>query len=138
MIVSTVSGRMRIRLHRLKSYRISSIAKKNIETLSDVIDVRCNPSAGSMVIRFDDQTDVELLENQVDRIIREAQSSAQRGRKATGKKINQAVKIGMISSLAGSLIYAAYGKKKAHINYGKAFLAFASLHMLKHYKTLLR
>ncbi len=139
MIVSTVSGRMRIRLHRLKSRKISAIAKKRIKALSGIINVRCNSSAGSMVIEFDaHQAQVEQLEIQVEEIIKAAQSPVQRSRKATRKKINQAIKIGMISSLAGSLIYAAFGKKKAHINFGKAFLVFASLHMLKHYKTLIR
>lgn len=139
MIVRSVSGRMRVHHNLLMFRTISLKVKRRIEMIDFITDVRINPPVGSLVIQFNSRrVDIESLENQVEAIIEPALTADQIRKEAINRKFNQATKIGMISTLAASLTYAALGKKKLHVNYGLAFVAFAGLHLLKYSRTLLR
>lgn len=104
--------------------------------LPGVTGVRINPGAGSIIVNFDDSCiDCESLEDQLLDICQPpVVKPAFKGKRV----INKVAKVGMMTTLATSLAYASVGKKRQHINYGKAFVVFAGMHMLGHAKALLR
>ena len=139
MIVSTTSGRMRVRANRLKSKKIAEKVKNSVEEIDGVNHVRVNTGACSIVVHFDAaKIDPEPLEDQVIEICTPPKNGAPTLGKTLSKRVNQATKVGMMGALATSLVYGYTGNKKKHILFGKVFLSFASWHMIKHSKTLLR
>jgi copper chaperone CopZ len=139
MIVSTVAGRIRVRSNRLKIKKIAEQVRRQAEALDGVQEVRVNPAAGSIVVSYDTrQSDTDLLEERLERLCLPPAKPAGNGRSTWSKRVNQATKIGMMTTLATSLAYGYLGKKKAHIRFGTAFVALAGMHMLRYQGTLLR
>jgi copper chaperone CopZ len=138
MIVSEVDGRIRIRAKRLKSSKIANSIKGKVEELEGVHTVRVNPEASSIVVNFDvSVVDTFDLEDQIIEICTPTNGDKTK-HKTLSKRVNQATKIGMMTTLATSLAYGFMGQKKNHILFGKAFVAFAGAHMLKHSGRLLK
>ncbi|MGD2118110.1 MAG: hypothetical protein PVG66_07115 [Chromatiales bacterium] len=136
VVVSTVAGRLRVRAKRLKSRRIAEQICEQIRTLPGALEVRANPAAGSIIISFDsEQVDVHELEDAIDELCQPPAKNAPTG---MSRQLNRITKIGMISTLATSVAYGVAGKKKPHVQYATAFLAFAGMHMLRYSKSLLR
>lgn len=139
MIVSTVAGRIRVRSNRLKSKKNAERVRERASALAGVMDVRVNPAAGSLVVSYDAaQVDALVLEEQL-----EALCAAGSGIPLTisgdlSRHLNQATKLGMMATLGTSLALGFAGRKKAHIGFGAAFVAFAGMHMLRYQKTLVR
>jgi copper chaperone CopZ len=139
MIVSTVSGRIRVRANRLKSNKIAEKILARAEQLEGVTGARVNPAAGSIVVSYDTRAvDADILEDQLEALCRPPKPANNGKKKTVGRYVNQATKVGMMTTLATSLAYGYLGNKKAHIRFGQAFVAFAGLHMLRHQSTLLR
>ena len=139
MIVSTVSGRIRIRSNRLKSKKIASKVLREAEALEGVSDVRINPAAGSLVVNYDTRAVETLeLEDRLEALCMPPKPKTNGARKTISRYANKATKVGMATTLATSLAYAYLGNKKAHIRFGKAFVVFAGLHILRYQSTLLR
>lgn len=139
MIVSTVEGRMRVRANRLKTKKIAESVQEKINTLPGVSSVRINPKACSIVVHFDaSKVDSEDLEDQVVDFCTPRANGEKNNGKTLSKRANQATKVGMMATLATSLAYGFMGNKKQHVLYGKVFVAFAGMHMLKHSSRLLR
>ncbi len=138
MIVSTVAGRIRIRSNILKAKKRAQRVEQAVSEYPGVSEIRINPSAGSITVLYSpDQVDEHDLEEFIER-----SCALQRPQRKNGstlaRQVNLVTKAGMVSSLATSVALAYTGPKKLHIATGKAFMVFAGLHMLKHYKTLLR
>ena len=139
MIVSTVSGRIRIRSKRLKSRKTADQVAQEAGALEGVSDVRVNPAAGSLVVSYDTRAvDTIALEDRLEALCMRPRSTAGGARKTLGRYANRATKLGMATTLTTSLAYAYLGNKKAHIRFGEAFVVFAGLHMLRYQSTLLR
>lgn len=139
MIVSTVSGRIRLRSNRLKSRKIATKAMQQAEELAGVTDVRINPAAGSLVVSYDTRAvDTVELEDQLEVLCMPPKLTQRDTRKIIGRYANKATKVGMLTTLGTSLAYAYMGNKKAHIRFGQAFVVFAGLHLLRYQSTLLR
>jgi copper chaperone CopZ len=139
MIVSTVSGRIRVRSNRLKSERLANNIRRNAEQLVGVSEVRVNPAAGSLVVSYDTRlVDTIDLEDQLEALCLPATAAKNGKSSAISKHVNRATKVGMMTTLATSLAYGYLGNKKAHIRFGTAFVAFAAMHMLRYQSTLVR
>lgn len=123
----------------MRSRQIAASAKQEIEAINGITDVRTNPGAGAIVICFDTrEVDVDTLEEQIEKICKPAATAMENRSKRVAKQLNRVSKIGMVSTLALSVRYGVMGRKRPHIAYGSAFLALATLHMLKHSKHILR
>lgn len=139
MILSATSGRIRIRSPFLKARTLANTAKQCIEDYPGVTEVRSILQTGSIVVRYDtEKVDEQALEAHIERVCTPKKRPKSKQQKTLTKQLNRATKIGMVGSLASSLALGFMGKKKPHIYTGTAFVAFAGLHMAKHYKTLIR
>ena len=107
--------------------------------LEGVTDVRTNPAAGSLVVSYDTRAvDTVELEDQLEALCMPPKPVVNGTKKTISRYANKATKVGMATTLATSLAYGYLGNKKAHIRFGKAFVVFAGLHMLRYQSTLLR
>ena len=139
MIASTVNGRIRVRSNRLKSRKTANSIQQEIENLEGVYDVRTNTGAGSIIVNFDPRViEPEHLEELIENAWAPTPNGNRKKGKTLSRTVNRVAKVGMMSTLATSITYGFLGNKKQHIRYGKAFLAFAGVHMLKHSNRLLR
>jgi copper chaperone CopZ len=139
MIVSTVAGRIRVRSRRLRSSGIADRVRRQVETMPGVSMVRVNTAAGCLVVGYDPQVvDTEGLEDRLEALCLPP-PPARTGKPSTvSRQINRITKAGMVTTLGTSLVYGYLGRKKPHIGFGAAFLAFAGVHMLRYRGTLLR
>lgn len=139
MIVSTVAGRIRVRARRLHSAGFANRVRRQVETIPGVSSVRINAAAGCLVVAYDTQTvDTEWLEDRLEAICLPPAPVKVDKAPTLSKQINRATKAGMVTTLTTSLVYGFLGRKKPHIGFGAAFLAFAGIHMLRYRGTLLR
>jgi hypothetical protein len=140
MIISTVSGRIRVRAPRLKNRQSAEAVRSQAAAIDGVTRVRVNPGAGSLVVTYDTRAvDTDALEERLEALcLAPAPKSARPARRTLSRHLNRATKVGMMTTLATSLAYGYLGKKKAHIGFGAAFVAFAGLHMLRYQATLVR
>lgn len=139
MIVSTVSGRIRVRSNRLKSKKTAEQIRRQAVQLDGVTEVRINPAAGSLVVGYDTRAvDTVELEDRLEALCLPPAARPKSGRGRASRHLNRATKVGMMATLATSLAYGYLGKKKAHIGFGTAFVAFAGMHMLRYQSTLVR
>lgn len=140
MIVSTVSGRIRVRANRLKSEKIAESIRRRVTEIAGVSDVRINPAAGSLVVSYDTRlVDTLALEDQLEAMCLPATAPAKGGgRSGVSKHLNRATKVGMMTTLGTSLVFGYLGNKKAHVALGTAFVAFAGMHMLRYQSSLIR
>lgn len=139
MIISTVTGRVRIRAKALRSGRIADRVAAQIAGVPGVVEVRPNPGAGCVVVTYEPQAlDAETLEDQLEALCRAAERSPRSTSQGLSRQINRATKYGMLATLTASLAYGYLGRKKAHIGFGAAFLVFAGAHLFRYQNSLLR
>jgi hypothetical protein len=139
-IVSTVSGRARIRSRVLRSPQAAARLAAEMAALPGVLDVRPNPGAGCLVVIFEpDLLEIEMLEGQSEALCQAAER-VPRNNKGRGlsRQLNRVTKYGMLATLTTSLAYGYLGRKKMHIGFGAAFLAFAGAHLFRYQNSLLR
>lgn len=140
-VVSTVSGRLRVRSRRLKSPAFARELAAKLGLQPGVLEVHPNPAASSLAVLFDaDEVDLEQLEDEIESLCdaRTAPTGRAKGGARLSPSVNRIAKIGMVSSLGTSMAFAALGRKKPHIAFGTAFLAFAGVHMFHYSNRLLR
>ena len=139
MIISTVTGRVRIRAKALRSSRIADRIAAQIAGVPGVVDVRPNAGAGCVVVTFEPHTlDAETLEDQLEALCRAAERAPRGTSQGLSRQINRATKYGMLATLTTSLAYGYLGRKKAHIGFGAAFLVFAGAHLFRYQNSLMR
>lgn len=139
MIVSAVAGRIRVRSNLLKAKDFARDVQQQAQCLPGVSEVRLNASAGSLVVSYDTGTaDVEALENELEALCFRRPPVVRPANGELARQFNRATKIGMVTSLGTAVVLGFMGKKKAHIGFGTAFLALASLHIWRNQRTLLR
>lgn len=139
MIVSAVAGRIRIRSNLLKARDFSRDVQEQAERLPGVSEVRLNSAAGSLVVSYDTRlADVEVLEQELEALCFRRPTAVRPRNGELARQLNRATKIGMVTSLGTAVALGFMGRKKAHIGFGTAFLALASLHIWRNQRTLLR
>lgn len=139
MIVSAVAGRIRIRSNTLKEKGFARDVQQQAEHLTGVSEVRVNSAAGSLVVSYDTRlADVEALEGALEALCFRRPAALRPRNSELARQFNRATKIGMMTSLGTAVALGFMGRKKAHIGFGTAFLALASLHIWRNQRTLLR
>jgi hypothetical protein len=139
MIVSTVSGRIRVRSNLLKQKGFARDVQGQAERIPGVSEVRVNPAAGSLVVSYDPRlADTEALEGELEALCFRRPPVPRPANGELARQFNRATKIGMVTSLGTAVALGFMGKKRAHIGFGTAFLALASLHIWRNQRTLLR
>jgi len=139
MIVSAVSGRIRIRSKLLKSRAFARDVRRGAEGLGGVTEVRTNPAAGSLVVSYDTrEADADTLESALEALCLPPSPTPRPARAEISRQLNRATKLGMAASLGAAVALGFMGKKKAHIRFGTAFLALAGMHVWRNQRTLLR
>lgn len=139
VLVNAVTGRLRVRSPILRTRRAAEPIEAEVRAIPGVSEVRLNPAAASLVVLYDpQQVEMEVLEERLERLCTDHQARAQRRRRDLSRQINLAGKVGMLTTLAGTIGYAYLGSKKTHERMGWAFLAFTAYHLLRNRGTLLR
>jgi len=139
MIVSTVSGRIRVRAPRLKNHRIAEGIRREAAAIPGVTQVRVNAGAGSLVVGYETRAvDTEALEDRLESLCLAPAAKPRPAGRSISRHLNRATKVGMMATLATSLACGYAGRKKAHIGFGTAFVALAGMHMLRYQATLVR
>jgi cation transport ATPase len=140
MVVSTVAGRIRVRSNRLKSKKVADEVRQRAAKLDGVTQARVNPAAGSLVVTYDPGlVDTIELEDALEALCLDTAAAPRKlVSRDVSRHLNRATKLGMMATLGTSLAYGFAGKKKPHIGFGAAFLAFAGMHMLRYQNTLVR
>lgn len=139
MIISTVTGRIRIRARVLRSGRIAERVAAQMSNVPGVVEARPNSGAGCLVVTYEpDALDAEALEDQLEAMCRAAERAPRSTSKGLSRQLNRATKYGMLATLTTSLAYGYLGRKKAHIRFGAAFLVFAGAHLFRYRSSLIR
>lgn len=139
VLVNAVTGRLRVRSQVLRNRRLAEPIETEVRSIAGVSEVRLNPAAASLVVLYDpEQVEMETLEERLERLCSDHEARAQKRRRDLSRQINLAGKVGMVTTLAGTIGYAYLGSKKTHERMGWAFLTFAAYHILRNRGTLLR
>lgn len=142
-IVSRLPGRLRIRHANLRNNEKLASLCADLGAWDGVIDVKGNPTAGSIVVYYDDH----VISSETIEALASARIAEFVGAiipRETGEKVefslarmNRPIKIGMSVSLAATVGTLAISKG-AHAAAGGALLVFLLLHMATYRRTLLR
>lgn len=139
VLVNAVPGRLRVRAQVLRNRRLAEPIETEIRAIPGVSEVRLNPAAASLAVHYDPaEVEMEVLEERLERLCLDHQARASKRRRDLSRQINLAGKVGMVTTLAGTIGYAYFGSKTTHQRMGWAFLTFAAYHMLRNRGTLLR
>ncbi|AGA32287.1 hypothetical protein TVNIR_0586 [Thioalkalivibrio nitratireducens DSM 14787] len=140
MIVSTVNGRVRVRARVLRASKAAARIAAEVGALPGVVDARPNAGAGCLTVTFDTDTlDVQVLEERIEALCQAAERVPRNSNgRGLSRTLNRATKYGMLATLTTSLAYGYLGRKKAHIGFGAAFLAFAGVHLFRYQGSLFR
>jgi hypothetical protein len=150
MIASFVEGRIRLRDEKLKNSAVVDEIQKRAAQLKGISDVSINQRTGSLLIFYDKavlrlEQVLHILADYLDAAKTEWGLSQnyghspriQRGRLRFGTVpvagpffCRKFVKLGMLASLAVSMLGAAAGIAALHITAGIIFLGFVGLHIL--------
>lgn len=139
VIVSTLAGRIRLRNRRLRSTGFANRVRREASQIPGVASVRANSAAGCLVVGYDPASiDTEALEDQLEALCLAPAPSRTKATSKLSRQVNRVTKAGMVTTLATSLAYGYLGRKKPHVRFGVAFVAFAGVHMLRYRGSLLR
>lgn len=148
MIASIIDGRMRIRNSRLKEGSFAGELKRHLSAIKGLNEILINPRVGSALLVYDTSIiSAERIIKRISRLLDVTQETKKTEGNAAGlnpirefslNKINtrKAVSIGLLVSLAASLIALVFGSKALHAAFGLVFLSFAAIHILKYEKLL--
>jgi hypothetical protein len=146
-IASAIPGRIRLRFSNVETGQQLEAFSLSCREQSAVTSVRINLPARSLILHFDPDTCplatmLEWLETRLTVVGKAAAVStpAKPGKRPRPLKlrINRVAKIGAISSLTASMIWAATGNKRLHIVSGAVFLGFLAVHMGVYRRNLVR
>lgn len=131
-IVSSIPGRIRIRDKTFADAGRCERLRDAFLALDGVAEVETRPDASSLIVHYDAAAvSPEHMESLADEMI-DAEIAASRGKRARSMAVNRAAKIGMLASLATSLVLAASGARRAHAITGGLFVGCLGLHLLTH------
>lgn len=131
MITSFIEGRIRIRDEALKTDSISASIKSRLLKVKGVSGVEANTKVGSILIVYDNSTDISEVMSALKNYIKISKTSPEKALRVRKGTIKKAVNTGMLASLMISLIGAAFDIKKLHITTGIIFLGFLGSHLVK-------
>jgi len=139
VLVNAVDGRLRVRSPILKVRRIGESIVAEVGQMAGVTEVRLNPTASSMVVRYDPaQVEMEALEERLEALCTQTQIRVQKRKRDLSRNLNLASKVGMVGTLAGTVGFAYLGSKKNHERIAWGFVSFVAFHILRNRNTLLR
>lgn len=135
MITSCIDGRIRIRDEKLESIAIASHIEKRLSQFKGIVYVAINRRTRSLLIFYDKtilkfEQVLHVLADYLD--IAKAESKRRISCIADRKIVN----LGMLASLAVSMLGAAADIAALHITAGIIFLGFLGLHIFR-YKNML-
>lgn len=143
VIVSHLPGRLRLRDPGLRLPPRNEGLRVECGAWDGVIAVEGNPKAGSLLLHYDvtriQPEDMEVRVAQRLAVLL-GHDSAIGSAAAFGEalwSLNRPAKMGMLASLAASLLALSVGKK-AHAVFGALHLAFLTVHLANHRKKLLK
>jgi hypothetical protein len=150
-IVSSISGRIRLRDPSLRESGRHEDMKRMLQTFDGMSSVEGNVRTGSFLLRYDPvRVGKAAMESRVlaaaAAVIPGPNPPAGSGtvwsgperRRPLSRRLNTAAKVGMLGSLGTSLILAAAGKKHLHAAAGSVFTALLAIHLAVHRRHLLK
>ncbi len=143
MIASSTPGRIRLRHPSLRDPQRSERLPLQVARWRHVREVRANPQAGSLIVRYDNEklNDASLarrLESSITKLGATPLKLPAKPGGTTRVQANRWAKRGMLGSLAVSLVLAAAGQKRWHALSGGGFLASLAVHLWVHRRHILR
>ncbi len=157
-IVSRLPGRLRVRDPGLRQPQRNEALRTELADWTGVVSVEGNPTAGSILLCYDvsrvSPSEMEARMIQRLEILRGGSVASEvkpegagsdpsesglgeNGFGATLWRMNRAAKIGMLGSLAATLLALSVGKR-LHATAGTAYLAFLLVHLANHRNKLLK
>ncbi|MBT9171558.1 MAG: hypothetical protein DDT18_01941 [Actinobacteria bacterium] len=138
MIASIIDGRMRIRNSRLKESAFAGELKSHLSAAKGLKEILINPRVGSALLVYDTSiTSAERIIKRIGSLLDVTQETEIPKGKKANVNTRRAISIGLLASLAASLIALVFGSKALHAVFGLAFLSFAAVHIFKDGKFLL-
>jgi len=144
MIASMVNGRIRIRDSKLKKGVFANEFQRHLSVVTGLKGISINTMVGSALLIYDTSiTSDERIIKHIGRLLDVTQETEVPKGKGAGVKhirnrVNRrAVNIGMLASLAASLIALIAGSKALHAALGLVFLGFTAVHIFKNKNLLL-
>lgn len=139
-IVSSISGRIRLRDAGLRDPLRLERLNRSVKSFKGVLTVEANRGAGSLVVHYDPaQIDHGQIEAQLEAMAgAELARPVPERRRITRVQVNRYAKRGMLASLAVSLLLAATGQKRWHALSGAMFVACLMVHLAIHRRHLVR
>jgi len=144
MIASMVNGRIRIRDSKLKKGVFANEFQRHLSVVTGLKGISINTMVGSALLIYDTSiTSDERIIKHIGRLLDVTQETEVPKGKGAGvnhirNRVNRrAVNIGMLASLAASLIALIAGSKALHAALGLVFLGFTAVHIFKNKNLLL-
>lgn len=144
MIASMVNGRIRIRDSKLKKGVFANEFQRHLSVVTGLKGISINTKVGSALLIYDTSiTSDERIIKHIGRLLDVTQETEVPKGKGAGvnhirNRVNRrAVNIGMLASLAASLIALIAGSKALHAALGLVFLGFTAVHIFKNKNLLL-
>lgn len=140
MIVSSVDGRLRIRDDALRNPSTARALEKRLLALKGIVEVKINQRIGSLLVLYDEAvTGIKGIRDavagylDVRRPIRDTVVRKRGKERSVIRRISKKVSnIGMLASLAFSVIAAILGAEGLHVASGALFLFFFAMHFSRH------
>jgi hypothetical protein len=142
-IVSSSSGRIRIRDKNLRNQLKLNALKKELLNIATITELQANIRTGSLLVRFDPNTiDISVLKANIDSSVDNLLGQPSVPQSLLSKKnINRYNKIVMLASLGASVAFAIMRPKhwkRRHSLTSYVFLANLGVHLAIYRKPLLR
>lgn len=143
-IASHIPGRLRLRHPSLRPAVRNAEAVSLVAAWDGVVSVEGKPRCGSVVVRYDPASiPPALIEARIGSMVApaggaegpEAGASSVAGEGFSLWRLNRPAKIGMLGSLAGTLLALTMGKK-LHAMFGAFHVAFLLIHLANHRKKI--
>lgn len=139
MITSSIDGRLRAIAPGLEKNRVAGSVKRKLSQLPGVKTVNVNTLTGSLLVKYDSE---KIHRAEVGNIVEALLISERRKGKRQGlikrRSIRTIVNYSMLGSFAVSIAGVYMDWKKAHVYFGKVFVAALVVHLLQNDKGLLK
>jgi len=146
LIASAIPGRIRLKFSGQNAGTQLETLAESCRQRHEITSIRVNPQARSLLINYDPGSCslaamLTWLTPQTPPIVEAAapqQSKPLKRPRPLKLRVNRAAKIGALSSLTASMVWAATGNKRLHIASGAVFLGFLAIHLAVYRRNLLR
>lgn len=138
MIASMSDGRIRMRDSKLKEGAFAGELKRRLSKLRGLKEILINIRVGSTLIVYDTAlTSAEKITSLIGRYLEVPQETEISNAKRVGINTRRTIGIGLLASLATSLVALVFGSKALHAAFGLVFLCFAAVHNFSNIEKLL-